>query len=76
MLASAPASVFDRWSLGWQGPERLEPHVLFTILSDPAGERAVLLAEGGVVDSSQLATSDWSSRLRETLRFACETPAK
>ena len=73
VLASAPASVFERWSMTWHGPERLEPHVLFTIVSDPSGERALLLAEGGTVDSSRLATSDWSSRLRETLRVACET---
>jgi hypothetical protein len=44
-LAVAPAWAFDRWKVTWTGPQRLEPHVLFTIVSDPASGRASIRAD-------------------------------
>ena len=71
VLATQPASIFARWRMTWAGPERLEPHVIYTMVSDAAGERAVILADGGLVEPDRLAASDWMSELRERLRATC-----
>jgi hypothetical protein len=74
LLAAGPASVFERWRMTWSGPERLEPHVQFTVVSDAKDERAAIFADGGLVESSQLATNSWMSELRELLDTACKAP--
>ncbi len=72
-LAAGPASVFERWRVSWQGPRRIEPHVLFTVISDAENGRAVILADGGLVDPVERSEHDWSGRLQALLRAACES---
>jgi hypothetical protein len=71
ILAAAPASIFARWRMTWDGPQRLQPHVLFTVVSATKDERAEILADGGLVDSDDLAASAWPGQLRDLLRTAC-----
>ncbi len=71
VLAAAPASAFARWRMTWSGPRRIEPHVLFTLVSDPAGEHATILADAGLVEPRQLEASDWSTQLERLVREAC-----
>jgi hypothetical protein len=76
VLAAAPASIFARWRMTWTGPRRTEPHVLFTAVSSATSKRAAILADGGRVDRDQLASNEWMSRMRSTLRVACDAPGE
>ena len=76
LLAAAPASVLARWRMTWKGPERVVPHVQYTVVSDAKDERAAIIANGGVVEQELLATSAWMSDLREILGAACATPGE
>jgi hypothetical protein len=71
VLAAQPASVFARWRMTWAGPERLEPHVIYTLVSVAGGDRAAILADGGLVEPETLAARDWRSALDERLRATC-----
>jgi hypothetical protein len=73
-LAVAPASFFDRWKISWAGPVRLEPHVLFTVASNPTGERAWIRADGGLVARDHPNLGAWQEQLHARILAACAVP--
>jgi len=70
VLAASPASVFDRWSLGWSGPRRLRPHVLYTVATDAKDEHALVHFDGG--RGLMTVVPSWRVEIDELLREVCE----
>jgi hypothetical protein len=61
---------FDRWHIGWNGPRRILPGVVFTIVADPEGQCAFIRADGGL--APPLSQDDrWRQVIDQALNAAC-----
>jgi len=67
-FVAAPGSPFDRWRMSWRGPQRVEPQVIFTLLSRPdssGAARTYVFANGGLAEAESAA--EWSGKLQRLL---------
>jgi tRNA A-37 threonylcarbamoyl transferase component Bud32/ribosomal protein L40E len=71
VLAAAPSELQERWQLTPAGPRRLVPHVIYTLVSDPASGRAQLSADAGLLDPAHEHIDDWRVKLGSQLGEAC-----
>ncbi|MSR61634.1 MAG: serine/threonine protein kinase [Planctomycetes bacterium] len=69
VLAAAPASPFDRWRLGWNGPQRLRPHVIYTVATDAQGKNALVHFDWG--KGARPVVFNWRLEIDELLRNVC-----
>ncbi len=67
VLQAAPAAPFERWRLTWKGPRRLEPELVFHLVSDPSGQRAAVSVDAGAVARGGPEQQQWRDRIEELL---------
>jgi len=70
-FVAAPSSPFERWRMSWRGPLRVEPQVVFTLLSRPDTRGAPhtrAFANGGLAEHGS--AEEWSAEIAALLRHS------
>jgi hypothetical protein len=62
------SSPFDRWRVGWAGPDRASPHILCTLATQHGGGGEVLYVDLGWVRDTERKKAEWKWLLKSIFR--------